>query len=44
MFRVLEHGHIKPECPLLEKLKKKFEKKKKALKAETWSDSETESQ
>lgn len=33
-------GHIKPQCPVLKKLKVKARKKKHALKAETWSDTE----
>ena len=40
-FHCRKRGHIKPNCPLLKK-KFKFEKAKKALKAETWSDTECE--
>ena len=40
-FHCRKHGHIKPNCPLLKK-KTKFEKAKKALKAETWSNTECE--
>ena len=40
-FHCRKCGHIKPNCPLLKK-KTKFEKAKKALKAETWSDTECE--
>ena len=34
--------HIKLDCPLLEKKKGKYERKKKALNAEKWSDSKCE--
>ena len=40
-FHCRKRGHIKPNCPLLKK-KTKFEKAKKALKAETLSDIECE--
>ena len=34
-FQCKKRIHIKPNCPLLKKKKSKFEKAKKALKAET---------
>ena len=35
-------GYIMPNCPLLKKRKGKYERKKKALNVETWSDSKCE--
>lgn len=40
-FNCKKKGHIKPDCPLLKK--GRDEKYKRALKAETWSDTECES-
>jgi len=42
-FECRKKCHIKPNCPLFKKRKGKFEKKKKTLKAETQSDTESKS-
>ncbi|XP_056163090.1 uncharacterized protein LOC130136781 [Syzygium oleosum] len=42
LFTRKKLGHIKPDCPLLKKKRGKYEKKKKALNTETWSESECE--
>lgn len=41
-FQCRKRGDIKPNCPLLKKRKGKFEKFKRALKEETWSDTKCE--
>lgn len=41
-FECKKNGHIRPNYPLLKKKKGKAEKSRKALKAETWSDTECE--
>ncbi|XP_071724666.1 uncharacterized protein [Rutidosis leptorrhynchoides] len=41
-FECKKKGHIRPNCPLLKKKRGKAEKFRKALKAETWSDTECE--
>ncbi|XP_071723927.1 uncharacterized protein [Rutidosis leptorrhynchoides] len=41
-FECKKKGHIKPNCPLLKKKRGKAEKFRKALKEETWSDTECE--
>ena len=39
-FHYKKNGHIKSKCPLLKMNKGKYERYKKAFKAETWSDSD----
>lgn len=41
-FECKNKGHIRPNCPLLKKNRGKVEKYRKALKAETWSDTKCE--
>ena len=41
-FHCKKRGHIKTNCPLLKKKNGKYEKVKKALKVEIWSDIECE--
>ncbi|KAG0451823.1 hypothetical protein HPP92_025991 [Vanilla planifolia] len=40
-FECKQPGHLRPDCPLLKKDKKKH--KKKAMKVKTWSDSDESS-
>jgi len=41
-FECKKNGHVRPNCPLLKKKKGRTEKYRKALKAETLSDTEYE--
>jgi len=41
-FECKKNWYIRPNCPLLKKKKGKTDKYKKALKTETWSDTECE--